>query len=136
MSRISAKIKATRDSVGITFKMPKLFVPVDCHVPATAKDTMARQLYQAGIISKSDFEKMLGVVYDGDFEPESEVFDDEAFQTSNEFSQSEFAQYEDFEDIIPEPSKPDGVQSVEADIPVSDPAPAPEPAPEPKGATK
>lgn len=101
MSRISVKLKSVRSSVGIKFSMPKLFVPVDCHIPTTAKDSVARQLYQAGIISKADFEKMLGVVYDGDFDVDMEVFDDEAFSSRTDFDQSSFASYEDFEDIDP-----------------------------------
>lgn len=120
MSRISVKIKAARSSVGIKFTMPKMFVPVDCRTPATAKDTMARQLYQAGIISKADFERMLGVVYDGDFEPEMEDFDDETFSTQGDFEQSTFANYEDFEDIVPEQPVRDDVQPDKAAVPVSD----------------
>lgn len=96
MSRISILIKKARTNAGITFRMPKMFVPVDCQVPMTAKNAMAKQLYEAGIISFDDYEKMLGVVYDGLSE---EDFSDEAFQPFTEFEQSEFASYEDFEDI-------------------------------------
>ena len=136
MSRISVKINTARSSVGVTFTMPRLFVPVDCHTPATAKDSVARQLYQAGIISKADFEKMLGVVYDGDFEPEMEDFvDDEAFQTRSDFEQSLFAEYEDFEDIVPEPPKLDDVQSDSPSVPVPDPAQS-EPSSAENGETK
>lgn len=105
MSRISNKIKSTRKDVGITFKMPKLFVPVDCHTPATAKDSVAKQLYQAGIISKSDFEKMLGIGFDGDFSPKEEVFDDETFSAyEEEFKLSELAEYyDDYSDGRNEP---------------------------------
>ena len=120
MSRISVKIKAARNSVGIKFTMPKLFVPVDCKTPATAKDSMARQLYQAGIISKADYEKMLGVVYDGDFEPDLEDFDDEAFSPHSEFEQSQYANYEDFEDISSEPSVRDDVQPDSSNLSVPD----------------
>lgn len=102
MSRVMAKVRRARFGAGITFKMPKMFVPVDCQVPTTAKQLVARQLYQAGLISKADFEQMLGVLsvgdYDGDYDINNEEFDDEAFQTFREdYKQSDFADYEDFE---------------------------------------
>ena len=114
MSRISVKIKAARSSVGIKFTMPKLFVPADCKTPATAKDSMARQLYQAGIISKADYEKMLGVVYDGDFDPDLEDFDDEAFSAQKDFEQSPYASYDDFVDIAPDTAHNDPASPKEA----------------------
>lgn len=108
MSRVIAKVRRARYSAGITFKMPKMFVPVDCQVPTTAKQLVARQLYQAGLISKTDFEQMLGVLsageYDGDYDINNEEFDDEAFQSQpTDFEQSDFADYEDLEDYPPEP---------------------------------
>lgn len=103
MSRVIAKVRRARYSAGITFKMPKMFVPVDCQVPTTAKQLVARQLYQAGLISKTDFEQMLGVLsageYDGDYDINNEEFDDETFQSpSTDFEQSDYADYEDYDE--------------------------------------
>lgn len=139
MSRVIAKVRRARFGAGITFKMPKMFVPVDCQVPTTAKQLVARQLYQAGLISKTDFEQMLGVLsageYDGDYNTDSEDYSDEAFQPrTDDYEQSAFASYEDFEDIAPESPVRNDVQPDKAAIPVSD---NPESAPEPKdGDTK
>lgn len=130
MSRISDKIANARMYAGVKFRQSRLFVPVDCELPITAKETLGRQLLQAGIINQQDFEKMLGVVYDADIQtPEEEDFDDEAFSTSSEFSQSSLAEYEDFRDID-DPPRPAPEQS--ASIPpdkteVRDGDTAPEP---------
>lgn len=96
MSRIGTLIKKAQAYKGQRFKQPKMFVPAGCIVPQTAKDMMAKQLYQAGVITKDDYEKMLGVVYDGEFSREQEVFDDETFSTyGEEFKLSELAEYYD-----------------------------------------
>lgn len=124
MSRVIAKVRRARYSAGITFKMPKMFVPVDCQVPTTAKQLVARQLYQAGLISKTDFEQMLGVLsageYDGDYDINNEEFDDETFQSQpTDFEQSDFADYEDFEDYPPEPPVGNVSGRSESDLSVS-----------------
>lgn len=136
MSRVIAKVRRARYSAGITFKMPKMFVPVDCQVPTTAKQLVARQLYQAGLISKTDFEQMLGVLsageYDGDYDINNEEFDDEAFQSQpTDFEQSDFADYEDIEP--PVPYDPEHIKG-SVGVP-DDPEPAPEPEPK-DGETK
>lgn len=96
MSRIGNLIKKAQSYKGQEFKMPRMFVPSNMIVPQTAKDVMAKQLYQAGIITKDDYEKMLGVVYDGDFNDESEVFSDEAFaRYDDEFKLSDLSEYYD-----------------------------------------
>lgn len=107
MSRIGNLIKKAQSYKGQEFKQPRMFVPSGMVVPETAKHTMAKQLYQSGIITKDDYEKMLGVVYDGDFENiESEDFSDEAFaKYDDEFKLSNLAEYyDDFEsEPAPEP---------------------------------
>lgn len=136
MSRISDKIKNARMYAGVKFRQSRLFVPVDCQLPTTAKETLGRQLLQAGIINQQDFETMLGVVYDVDVEnPDEENFDDEAFSTQGDFIQSSLAEYEDFRDIDdpprPSPEQPASVSPDKADVRNGDaPEPAPEPAPE------
>lgn len=135
MSRISDKIKEVRAYAGVKFTQGRMFIPLDYGLPKTAKESIARQLYEAGIISKDDADKMLGVVYDGDFEVDMEDFDDEAFQSQGEFQQSSLAQYEDFEDVVPEPPKRDDVQPDSPSVPVSDPA-QPEPSPATEGEAK
>lgn len=97
MSRIGNLIKKAQSYKGQEFRMPRMFVPSNMIVPETAKDTMAKQLYQAGIITKDDYEKMLGVVYDGNFENiESEDFSDEAFaRYDDEFKLSDLSEYYD-----------------------------------------
>lgn len=97
MSRIGNLIKKAQSYKGQEFKHPRMFVPSGMIVPETAKDVMAKQLYQAGIITKDDYEKMLGVVYDGNFENiESEDFSDEAFaRYDDEFKLSDLSEYYD-----------------------------------------
>lgn len=96
MSRIGNLIKKAQAYKGQEFRQPKMFVPSGMIVPETAKNTMARQLYQAGIITKDDYEKMLGVVYDGDFKLNEEDLSDEAFSAfEEEFKLSELSEYYD-----------------------------------------
>lgn len=106
MSRISKLVQEAQKYKGQVFKQPKLFVPAGCIVPQTAKDMMAKQLYQAGVITKDDYEKMLGVVYDGEFSQEQEVFSDEEFSRfEDEFKMSELAEYyDDFRDDLEQKS--------------------------------
>lgn len=96
MSRIGNLVKKVQSYKGQEFKQPKMFVPSGMIVPETAKSSMARQLYQAGVISKDDYEKMLGVVYDSDDPKFVEDFSDEAFSTfDDEFKLSELSEYYD-----------------------------------------
>lgn len=121
MSRIANCLKKARMYAGVKFKQQRLFVPVGCELPRTAKDSMARQLLQAGIITQDDYDKMLGVTYDVNVKDHTEEdFSDEAFSAFTEFKQSSLAEYEDFEDIDPVPPVSNGVQSDKAGVPVSD----------------
>lgn len=96
MSRIGNLIRKAQAYKGQEFKQGRMFVPSGMIVPETAKNTMARQLYQAGIITKDDYEKMLGVVYDSDAQDFKEDFSDEAFSTyDDEFKLSELSEYYD-----------------------------------------
>ncbi len=95
MSRISNLIKKAQAYKGQEFKQSRMFVPSGMTVPETAKNSMARQLYQAGIITKDDYEKMLGVAYDID-DLSLERFDDEAFSAwEEEFKLSQLSEYYD-----------------------------------------
>lgn len=95
MSRIGNLVKKAQAYKGQEFKQPKMFVPSGMIVPETAKNSMARQLYQAGIITKDDYEKMLGVVYDID-DISQERFDDETFSAlDEEFELSKLSEYYD-----------------------------------------
>lgn len=99
MSRISKLVKNAQNYKGIRFKQPPLFRPVGFVTPQTAKDTVAKQLYQSGIISRDDYDKMLGVVFDDDFEPDAETFEGDFFgETFSTFRQSELASYEDYDE--------------------------------------
>lgn len=70
-----------------------LFIPTDCELPETSQQAISRILLQSGVISHDDYEKMIGVTYDGDFNTESETFDFEDWE--DDFKQSAFARYED-----------------------------------------
>lgn len=115
MSRIGNLIKKAQAYKGQEFKQPRMFVPSGMIVPETAKNSMARQLYQAGIISKDDYEKMLGVVYDID-DVAQERFDDETFSALHEeFELSKLSEYyDDYGDEEPS-SNAEGTKSVQSD---------------------
>lgn len=70
-----------------------LFVPTDCELPETSQQAISRIMLQSGIISRDDYNKMIGVVYDGDFNETNENFDFETWE--DDFKQSAFARYED-----------------------------------------
>lgn len=70
-----------------------LFVPTDCELPETSHQAIARIMLSSGVISRDDYEKMIGVTYDGEFNSESEDFDFDEWE--DDFKQSAFAQYED-----------------------------------------
>lgn len=75
MSRISKIIKEKRNGRQ-HFSSPPLAVPVGAATPETANQTMARLMLASGVISRDDYEKMLGVRYDIDND-EGVKFDDE-----------------------------------------------------------
>lgn len=104
MSRIGNLIKKAQAYKGQEFRQPKMFIPSGMIIPETAKSSMARQLYQAGVITRDDYEKMLGVVYDSDMSQNfEEDFSDEAFSTyDDEFKLSELSEYYDDYEVEPE----------------------------------
>lgn len=93
MSRISKLLE--RDSNPVKFVEPKLFVPVDCQVPETPKSIMARTMLQSGLISRDEYDTMLGVTFDIGSESE-ETFDDFG-DWEDDFKVSQFAEYEEYE---------------------------------------
>lgn len=116
MSRISKLVSNAVSSRGQTFVQPKLFIPTDCQIPETSKEIMARTMLASGLITKDEYEKMLGVAYDVDVQKDSDedYFDDDYYQ--EEFVvNSVFAGYEDDYDDDPTPTLP----------PVSEPAKEP-----------
>lgn len=91
MSRISKLLQ--RDSKPVKFVQPKLFVPVDCQIPETPKSIMARTMLQSGLITRDDYEKMLGVTFDISSEKDEDFdnFDD----WEDDFKLSQFSEYEE-----------------------------------------
>lgn len=116
MSRIGNLIKKAQAYKGQEFKQPRMFVPSGMIVPETAKNSMARQLYQAGIITKDDYEKMLGVVYDID-DVTQERFDDETFSALHEeFELSKLSEYyDDYDDDEESPSNAERAKNAQSD---------------------
>ena len=84
MSRISKIIKEKRNGRQ-HFSSSPLVIPVGAVVPETANQTMARLMLTSGVISRDDYEKMLGVRYDID--------NDEGVNYGKDFED-----YEDYED--------------------------------------
>ncbi len=70
-----------------------LFVPTDCELPETSHQAIAKIMLSSGVISQDDYNKMIGVTYDGEFNGENETFDFEDWD--DDFKQSAFARYED-----------------------------------------
>lgn len=70
-----------------------LFVPTDCELPETSQQAIAKIMLSSGVISQDDYNKMIGVTYDGEFNGENETFDFEEWE--DDFKQSAFARYED-----------------------------------------
>lgn len=64
MDRITKVIKLKRQYKGQDFKSPPLFIPEGMSIPETAKSKMAKMMLDSGLISKDDYENMLGVTYD------------------------------------------------------------------------
>ena len=98
MSRISKIIKEKRNGRQ-HFSSPPLVIPVGATTPETANQTMARLMLASGVISRDDYEKMLGVRYDIDND-EGVKFEDDAYDYEDDFKLSEWAEYEreDFTD--------------------------------------
>lgn len=92
MSRISKIIKEKRSGKQ-HFSSPPLVVPVGAVVPETANQTMARLMLTSGVISRDDYEKMLGVRYDIDND-EGVVYEDDAYDYEDDFKLSEWSEYE------------------------------------------
>lgn len=92
MSRISKIIKEKR-SGRQHFSSPPLVVPAGAVAPETASQTMARLMLSSGVISRDDYEKMLGVRYDIDND-EGVKFEDDAYDYEDDFKLSEWSEYE------------------------------------------
>lgn len=93
MSRILKIIKEKRNGRQ-HFSSPPLAVPVGSVVPETANQTMARLMLTSGVISRDDYEKMLGVRYDIDND-EGVKFDDEDYGNyKDDYELSIWSEYE------------------------------------------
>ena len=92
MSRISKIIKEKRNGRQ-HFSSPPLVIPVGATTPETANQTMARLMLASGVISRDDYEKMLGVRYDIDND-EGVVYEDDAYDYEDDFKLSEWSEYE------------------------------------------
>ena len=92
MSRILKIIKSKRGK-GQEFTSPALNIPVGAVVPETASQTMARLMLNSGVISRDDYEKMLGVRYDIDND-EGVVYEDDAYDYEDDFKLSVWSEYE------------------------------------------
>lgn len=92
MSRIAKIIKNKRGK-GQKFTSPALNIPVGATTPETANQTMARLMLTSGVISRDDYEKMLGVRYDIDND-EGVTFEDDAYDYEDDFKLSEWSEYE------------------------------------------
>lgn len=92
MSRILKIIKEKRNG-GQHFSSPPLIIPVGATTPETANQTMARLMLASGVISRDDYEKMLGVRYDIDND-EGVVYEDDAYDYEDDFKLSEWSEYE------------------------------------------
>lgn len=72
-----------------------LSIPAGAVLPETSQQTMARMMLSSGMISLDDYQKMIGVVFDGEYDNERETFGDFGEYESDYFEQSSLAQYED-----------------------------------------
>ena len=70
-----------------------MVIPVGATTPETASQTMARLMLASGVISRDDYEKMLGVRYDIEND-EGVVYEDEAYDYEDDFKLSEWSEYE------------------------------------------
>lgn len=115
MSRISKLIKEKRNGRQ-HFSSPPLVIPVGAVAPETANQTMARLMLSSGVISRDDYEKMLGVRYDIDND-EGVKFEDDAYDYEDDFDLSEWSEYER-EDFVDDNNSSD--RSVSNDGPSRD----------------
>lgn len=93
MSRISKIIKEKRNGRQ-HFSSPPLVIPVGATTPETANQTMARLMLASGVISRDDYEKMLGVRYDIDND-EGVKFDEEDYgDYEDDYELSIWSEYE------------------------------------------
>lgn len=74
-----------------------VFVPTGFELPETTQSAIARIMLSSGAISLDDYQKMIGVTYDGDFDDEDEFIDGEDYYEyfDDRFAVSQYAQYED-----------------------------------------
>lgn len=94
MSRMSKIIESKR-KLKQEFKSPPLALPVGMDRPETANQTMARLMLNSGVISRDDYDKMLGVIYDYS---DDEIVDNEQFgvyDVMDDYKLSSFSQYEE-----------------------------------------
>ena len=93
MSRITKIIKSKRNQ-GQKFVSPPLVVPVGAVTPETASQTMARLMLNSGVITRDDYEKMLGVRYDVEND-EGVKFDEEDYEDyKDDYELSVWSEYE------------------------------------------
>ena len=113
----SAAIEAERvkSNTCDTLDYTPLFVPTDCELPETSHQAIAKIMLSSGVISQDDYNKMIGVTYDGDFNTESETFDFEDWE--DDFKQSAFARYEDDFEINNEQARLDPEPRVPEKVP-------------------
>lgn len=117
----SAAIEADRVKSNTSDKLDytPLFVPTDCELPETSHQAIAKIMLSSGVISQDDYNKMIGVTYDGDFNAESETFDFEEWE--DDFKQSAFARYEDDFEVNNEQERMDPEPRVSEKIPDGNP---------------
>ena len=74
-------------------------VPAGAALPETTQQTMARMMLSSGMISLDDYQKMIGVTFDGDFKDSDEDFSDFSDSFREQFRQSDFAEYEESREL-------------------------------------
>lgn len=72
-----------------------VFVPTGFELPETTQSAIARIMLSSGAISLDDYQKMIGVTYDGDFDGNEFDEDDGYYDDDDGFQLSSYAQYED-----------------------------------------
>ena len=112
MSRISKIIKEKRNGRQ-HFSSPPLVIPVGASAPETANQTMARLMLKSGVISRDDYEKMLGVRYDIDND-EGVNFDEEDYgDYKDDYELSVWSEYE--REVVDVGDSPSAVSSSNLD---------------------
>lgn len=94
MDRITKVIKLKRQYKGQDFKSPPLFIPEGMSIPETAKSKMAKMMLDSGLISKDDYENMLGVTYDYNSDDINDS-DFDRLDEEEEFRLSSLSSYDD-----------------------------------------